>query len=163
MYTRLPGERAGSTAQQSTALTSICDKTASFFEFSLCLSRACLGEMFVFIYKWRKKCRFLTSERMIFARSRTVMLPPSPTVTLALVSPRKTRSVRNLLSRAAVEPPPPTRLRQQTRLKVSPSSRICRRVAASICRNPCRTESVCCLNYFPMFVPSMSWQIFGFE
>ena len=25
-----------------------CDKTASFFEFSLCLSRACLGKMFVF-------------------------------------------------------------------------------------------------------------------
>eukprot|EP01046_Picozoa_sp_COSAG06_P057193 COSAG06_NODE_11069_length_1573_cov_1.207598_1_plen_150_part_10 len=25
-----------------------------FFEFSLCLSRACLGKMFVFIYKWRK-------------------------------------------------------------------------------------------------------------
>jgi hypothetical protein len=33
----------------------LCDKTASFFEFSLCLSRACLGKMFVFIYKWRKK------------------------------------------------------------------------------------------------------------
>jgi hypothetical protein len=29
-------------------------KTASFFEFSLCLSRACLGKMFVFIYKWLK-------------------------------------------------------------------------------------------------------------
>ena len=25
-----------------------------FFEFSLCLSRACLGKMIVFIYKWRK-------------------------------------------------------------------------------------------------------------
>jgi hypothetical protein len=33
-------------------------KTASFFEFSLCLSRACLGKMIVFIYKWLKKCRF---------------------------------------------------------------------------------------------------------
>ena len=77
------------------------------FEFSLCSSRACLGKIMLFIYKWRKKCRFLTSERMIFARSRTVMLPPSPTVTLALVSPRKTRSVRNLLSRAVVEPPLP--------------------------------------------------------
>jgi hypothetical protein len=29
-----------------------------FFEFSLCLSRACLGKMFSFIYKWRKKWRF---------------------------------------------------------------------------------------------------------
>jgi ABC-type multidrug transport system fused ATPase/permease subunit len=29
-------------------------KTASFFEFSLCLSRACLGKMIVFIYKWLK-------------------------------------------------------------------------------------------------------------
>eukprot|EP01046_Picozoa_sp_COSAG06_P037655 COSAG06_NODE_4273_length_4410_cov_5.289754_6_plen_101_part_00 len=30
----------------------------SFFEFSLCLSRACLGKMIVFIYKWRKKWAF---------------------------------------------------------------------------------------------------------
>jgi hypothetical protein len=29
-------------------------KTASFFEVSLCLSRACLGKMIVFIYKWLK-------------------------------------------------------------------------------------------------------------
>jgi hypothetical protein len=33
-------------------------KTPLFFEFSLCLSRACLGKMFVFIYKWHKKWRF---------------------------------------------------------------------------------------------------------
>ena len=26
-----------------------------FFEFSLCLSRACLGKMIIFIYKWRKR------------------------------------------------------------------------------------------------------------
>ena len=26
----------------------------AFFEFSLCLSRACLGQMFVYIYKWLK-------------------------------------------------------------------------------------------------------------
>jgi hypothetical protein len=31
-----------------------------FFEFSLCLSRACLGKKMTFIYKWLKKCRFLT-------------------------------------------------------------------------------------------------------
>jgi hypothetical protein len=29
-----------------------------FFEFSLCLSRACLGKMFVLIYKWLKKTVF---------------------------------------------------------------------------------------------------------
>jgi hypothetical protein len=33
-------------------------KTASFFEFSLCLSRACLGKMIVFIYKWLKSAVF---------------------------------------------------------------------------------------------------------
>eukprot|EP01046_Picozoa_sp_COSAG06_P002115 COSAG06_NODE_72_length_25897_cov_9.227382_9_plen_527_part_00 len=33
-------------------------KTASVFEFSLCLSRACLGKMIVFIYKWRKNAVF---------------------------------------------------------------------------------------------------------
>jgi hypothetical protein len=30
-------------------------RKTSFFEFSLCLSRACLGKMIVFIYKWLKK------------------------------------------------------------------------------------------------------------
>ena len=33
-------------------------KTASFFEFSLCLSRACLGKVFVFLYKWLKNAVF---------------------------------------------------------------------------------------------------------
>jgi hypothetical protein len=38
-------------------------KTASFFEFSLCLSRACLGKMIVFIYKWRKNAVFRRGRR----------------------------------------------------------------------------------------------------
>ena len=33
-------------------------KTASFLEFSLCLSRACLGKMMHFIYNWRKNAVF---------------------------------------------------------------------------------------------------------
>ena len=33
-------------------------KTASFFEFSLCLSRACLGKMIVSRYKWLKNAVF---------------------------------------------------------------------------------------------------------
>ena len=36
-----------------------CKKTA-FFEFFLCLSRACLGKMLIYIYKVDEKCRFLT-------------------------------------------------------------------------------------------------------
>ena len=35
-------------------------ENGTFFEFSLCLSRACLGKIMHFIYKWLKKCRFLT-------------------------------------------------------------------------------------------------------
>jgi hypothetical protein len=35
-------------------------KRHSRFEFSLCLSRACLGKMIIFIYKWLKKWRFCT-------------------------------------------------------------------------------------------------------
>jgi hypothetical protein len=35
--------------------------TACFFEFSLCLFRACLGKMFVFIYKWLKNAVFRRS------------------------------------------------------------------------------------------------------
>eukprot|EP01046_Picozoa_sp_COSAG06_P037656 COSAG06_NODE_4273_length_4410_cov_5.289754_7_plen_54_part_00 len=34
-------------------------ENGTFFEFSLCLSRACLGKIMHFIYKWLKKCRFL--------------------------------------------------------------------------------------------------------
>jgi hypothetical protein len=33
-------------------------RKASFFEFSLYLSRACLGKMIVFMYKWLKKAVF---------------------------------------------------------------------------------------------------------
>ena len=33
-------------------------KCRLFLELSLCLSRACLGKKMIFIYKWRKKCRF---------------------------------------------------------------------------------------------------------
>jgi hypothetical protein len=39
-------------------------KTASFFEFSLCLSRACLGKMMHFIYKWLKNAVFRTHTRI---------------------------------------------------------------------------------------------------
>jgi predicted amidophosphoribosyltransferase len=35
-------------------------KRVSFFEFSLCLSRACLGNMISFSIKRREKTRFLT-------------------------------------------------------------------------------------------------------
>ena len=37
-----------------------CDKTVSFLEFSLCLSRACLGKTIVYIYKWLKNAVFGT-------------------------------------------------------------------------------------------------------
>ena len=36
-----------------------CAKRHSFLEFSLCLSRACLGKIIVFIHKWRKNGVFL--------------------------------------------------------------------------------------------------------
>ena len=35
-------------------------ENGTFFEFFLCSSRACLGKIMHFIYKWRKKDRFLT-------------------------------------------------------------------------------------------------------
>eukprot|EP01046_Picozoa_sp_COSAG06_P052325 COSAG06_NODE_8758_length_2077_cov_7.371082_1_plen_132_part_10 len=38
-------------------------KTASYFEFSLCLSRACLGKMIVFIYKWLKNAVFRSGRK----------------------------------------------------------------------------------------------------
>jgi hypothetical protein len=42
-------------------LKPLCRKRHSFLEFSLCLSRACLGKTIMFSIKWdRKKTRFLT-------------------------------------------------------------------------------------------------------
>jgi hypothetical protein len=52
-------------------------KTAFFLEFSLCLSRACLGKMIVFIYKWLKNA--------VFAGC---VLWPAEGVLLGLASPR---------------------------------------------------------------------------
>ena len=40
----------------------------TFFEFSLCLSRACLGKRIVFIYIWLKKHAFLTGSRFVKVR-----------------------------------------------------------------------------------------------
>jgi hypothetical protein len=36
-------------------------ENGTFFEFFLCSSRACLGKIMHFIYKWLKKCRFLAT------------------------------------------------------------------------------------------------------
>ena len=51
-------------------------QTVVFFEFSLCLSRVCLGKMIVFIYKWLNKWRFSHESYppLIFDRFR----PPRP-------------------------------------------------------------------------------------
>ena len=43
-------------------------------EFSLCLSRACLGKLIIFIYKWLKKRRFnlpLAQKTMEFTKTRS--------------------------------------------------------------------------------------------
>ena len=50
------------------ALAGLAWENGTFFEFSLCLSRACLGKIMHFIYKWRKKCRFLTNNRNVCLR-----------------------------------------------------------------------------------------------
>jgi hypothetical protein len=42
---------ASSKSSTCTSIIMLCE-TPSFVEFSLCLSRACLGKMFVFTYKW---------------------------------------------------------------------------------------------------------------
>ena len=47
------------------AVLRLLGENGIFLEFSLCLSRACLGKIIHFIYKWLKKCRFLTSIALI--------------------------------------------------------------------------------------------------
>jgi hypothetical protein len=49
-----------------TSATSLAARKRDFFEFFLCLSRACLGKMLIFIYKWLKKCRFRTCFAALF-------------------------------------------------------------------------------------------------
>jgi len=55
---------------------SYATQVRSKFEFSLCLSRACLGKIIVLLCKWRKKWRFRTDH------------PPTPFFPM-LASPRK--------------------------------------------------------------------------
>jgi hypothetical protein len=81
------------------------------FEFSLCLSRACLGKIMHFIYKWLKKCRFPHQ----FVDSDKVC---------------------------------PVPLEELPRLEA----------LVDACRN--RKVS---FPSFPMFVPTLSWQMFGFQ
>jgi hypothetical protein len=51
-------------------------ENGTFFEFSLCLSRACLGKRMHFIYKWLKKCRFLADAmRFCALRSKVIIIP----------------------------------------------------------------------------------------
>ena len=59
-----------------------------FLEFSLCLSRACLGKMLDFIYKLRKKCRFLTYRSMSTAGRRRRCLQPQPAKDAPFVPPQ---------------------------------------------------------------------------
>eukprot|EP01046_Picozoa_sp_COSAG06_P088615 COSAG06_NODE_35027_length_465_cov_1.590164_1_plen_83_part_01 len=50
------------------ALIVVPAENASLFEFSLCLSRACLGKTIVLSIKWRKRCVFRTEEGEIRER-----------------------------------------------------------------------------------------------
>jgi hypothetical protein len=103
-------------------------KTASFFEFSLCLSRACLGKMFVFIYKWLKNAIF---RRRVRRRSRPKQsgrcsaagrtLPMTP----ATIS-SATRSRTFLLRRSRL-----TRRQRRTLWSSSPPTRTCRLSSAT--------------------------------
>eukprot|EP01046_Picozoa_sp_COSAG06_P002996 COSAG06_NODE_112_length_23474_cov_81.804458_10_plen_187_part_00 len=51
------------------------EEKRTFFEFSLCLSRACLGKMFVFIYKWLKTGRRRRRLWLSFKMTATDSLP----------------------------------------------------------------------------------------
>ena len=55
------GEPSGGWVAVVDRQTALASRKRAFFEFSLCLSRACLGKnMTIYIHKWLKKPRFLT-------------------------------------------------------------------------------------------------------
>eukprot|EP01046_Picozoa_sp_COSAG06_P023429 COSAG06_NODE_1859_length_8205_cov_15.172095_10_plen_72_part_00 len=56
-----------SSAAAPTVVEDISCRNASFGEFSLCLSRACLGETIIFSIKWRKKTRFSAPDSSVRA------------------------------------------------------------------------------------------------
>ena len=76
-----------------------------FIEFSLRLSRACLGKMIAFIHKWLKKCRFLTFHPAIARR-----IPPGPSVRSRSGTPR-----------APAVPPPSPQCRPQQQEQQQPA------------------------------------------
>ena len=55
-----------------------CDKTVSLFEFSLCLSRACLGKIIIYIYINGEKDRFVTCIVLRRAALSSLLLPVKP-------------------------------------------------------------------------------------
>ena len=63
-------------------------KTASFFEFSLCLSRACLGKMIVFIYKWLKKTVFTHSHGKASPADERISIASESTTLPTIHAPR---------------------------------------------------------------------------
>jgi hypothetical protein len=55
-------QAANANAQKQSLAHNVC--ALLFFEISLCLSRACLGKMMHFMYKWRKKWGFRFPHRV---------------------------------------------------------------------------------------------------
>ena len=62
----------GQGAWSPLAMVTIYKKTPFVFEFSLCLSRACLGKTITFIYKWLKKTVFLPPSGVLYSMRRFV-------------------------------------------------------------------------------------------
>ena len=72
-----------------------------FLEFSLCLSRACLGKMRHFIYKWRKKTAFVLTNVLLAQPMMHAAVCPTKTTNDALETYSLASSSRVVLSTAA--------------------------------------------------------------
>jgi hypothetical protein len=57
-YSFVPHHHLSAASTLQLAQIKCLRENGTFLEFSLCSSRACLGKMLIFIYKWLKKCRF---------------------------------------------------------------------------------------------------------
>ena len=121
-------------------------KRHSRFEFSLCLSRACLGKMIIFIYKWLKKWRFCT-------------IPIKP-VAAGLRRSEKFQKLnieQNSSGRVHKEAPVRTRPALGCRA-LSMRSRLRRGHRSSRESRQLAVRRRVFLSAFPTFVPSLSWQ-----
>ena len=132
-------------------------RTRSFFEFSLCLSRACLGKIIIYINEWLRKIVFLPgcehdAVRISGMRQLRCRREPGPLRSVVCRDRPHQRQLTVFISCWSGPcrwPPPHRQLRRSHRPKVTLNQAAVRRLV------PCR-KSPPLFKTFPVLVPSLA-------